>query len=91
MKIKPLGIIINKYRKKDIISRKEIESVCNIPVIGVVPEDDNVKKSIFRREPVVFSKPFSPASVAYKKIAARLTGGEYKEEGSMIRRLFGRF
>jgi len=93
LKIEPLGIIINKYRKgRDKITKKEIESACNLPVIGVVPEDKNVKKSIFKREPVVFLKPYSPASIAYKKIAARLAGIKYKEDrGNIIKKLFGRF
>jgi len=92
MKIKPIGIIINKYRKdKDQISKEEIESSCGLPVIGVVPHDNNVKKSVFRREPVVFLKPYSSASIAYKKIAAKLVGAEYKDKGNMLSRLFGRF
>jgi len=92
MKIKPLGIIINKYRKgKNQINKKEIESICNLPVIGIIPEDKNVKKSIFKREPVVFSSPYSPASIAYKKIAARLAGTEYKDKRNAIKKIFGRF
>ncbi len=92
MKIKPIGIVINKYRKdKDQISKGEIESVCGLPIIGVVPHDNNVKKSVFRKEPVVFLKPYSPASIAYKKIAARLIGIEYEDKSNVIKRLFGRF
>jgi len=92
MKIKPIGIIVNKYRKdKDQISKQEIESACGLPIIGVVPYDNNVKKSVFRKEPVVFLKPYSPASIAYKKIAARLIGIGYENKGNMFRRLFGRF
>ena len=89
--IKLMGIVINKYRKgKEKITKKEIESICHVPIIGVVPEDKNVKKSVFRREPIVLSKPYSPASIAYKKIAARLVGERYEGE-NIIKRIVGRF
>jgi len=78
MKTKPLGIIVNMYRRgRDRILIKEIESVCGLPVIGTVPEDENIRKSIFRGIPGVFFNPYSPASIAFKKIAARLIEEEY--------------
>ena len=92
MKIKPIGIIINKYRNdKDQISKEEIESVCGLPIIGVVPKDNNVNRSVFRKDPVVFFKPYSPASIAYKKIAATLIGTGYEDKRSIFKKLFGRF
>ncbi len=90
--IKPLGIIINKYRKgKNQITKNEIQSTCNLPIIGVIPEDKDVKKSIFQRKPVVFSSPYSPASIAYKKIAARLIGQEYEDDRNLLKRFLSRF
>jgi len=92
-KIKPIGIIVNKYRNDpEQLTIKEIESVCNVPVIGVIPEDKNVKKSIFRREPVVLSNPYSPSSIAFKKLAAVLIGEEYiPPKNIFIKRFLGRF
>ncbi len=71
-----LGIIVNKYRKgdPDQITIKEIEFACNLPIIGVISEDRHIRKSIFRRVPNVFLNPNSSSSIAFKKIAADLTG-----------------
>ena len=76
---KPIGIVINRYKKgeKEQISVKEIESTCDLPVIGIIPEDKAISKSIFRRTPVVLLDPFSPASIQFKKIAANLIGEKY--------------
>lgn len=80
--VKPLGIIINMYNKNDPnqVNPKEIESVCELPVIGVIPHDKLMRKSVFKREPIVFMNPYSKASVEFKKIASRICGVEYKEE-----------
>ena len=79
----PIGIIVNRYKRneKNQISVKEIESTCNIPVIGVVPEDKTIKKSIFRRTPAVFLDPYSASAIEFKKIAANLLGEKYSPPG----------
>ena len=76
---RPIGIIVNNYRKGDAdqITVKEIEFACNLPVIGVISEDKHIRKSIFRRVPNVFLNPNSSSSIAFKKIAADLTGLKY--------------
>jgi len=80
LKTTPIGIIINMYRKRDPnqIKPKEIESICGLPVIGIVPEDKNVKKGIFKGIPGVILNPHSSSSIAFKRIAAHLIEEEYK-------------
>jgi septum site-determining protein MinD len=75
-----LGVIVNMYKKRESnqVHVKEIESVFGLPVVGVVPEDENIKKSIFRGIPGVFFNPLAPSSIAFKKIAANLVGEEYE-------------
>jgi septum site-determining protein MinD len=88
---KPIGIIVNRYKEhdKEQVSPKEIEASCNLPVIGTVPEDKTLGKSIFRRVPAVFLDPFSPASMAFKEIASQLIGESYKPpKFPFFRRLF---
>jgi septum site-determining protein MinD len=77
--VNPLGIVINQYRKddKEQITPKEIEAACNLPVIGVIPEDKTIRKSIFRRTPAVFLNPYSKASIEFMRIAAKLAGENY--------------
>jgi len=86
---KILGIVVNRYKKRcsEQINPKEIESACGIPVIGIVPEDKIMSKSIFRGVPGMFLNPYSGAAIAYKRIAARLTGEEYAENRLLLKRL----
>lgn len=77
-KVKPLGIVVNRYRRgSNQINFKEVESACELPVLGVIPEDKNIRKSIFKKEPAVFLNPYSPASIAFKKVAAKILGFNY--------------
>lgn len=86
----PLGIIVNRVKHSYELRQDEIESMCDAPVIGKIPEDDNIKRSMFEKTPVVSYRPYSPAAVAYRKIAASLVGKEYKPPRLLrLRRLFG--
>ncbi len=73
-KTKPIGIIVNMYKNRDSnqVSIDEIESSCDLPVIGVVPEDKTIRKGIFRGTPGVLLNPYSSSSIAFKRIAATL-------------------
>jgi septum site-determining protein MinD len=73
----PMGIVLNRVKDKYELKPKEIEGMCDIPVIGVIPEDKNVKKSLFEKTPVIKYRPSSPASLAFRKVAANLIGQEY--------------
>ncbi|MGC8812221.1 MAG: cell division ATPase MinD [Candidatus Aenigmatarchaeota archaeon] len=75
---KPIGIIVNRYRKeKEQLNYKEIESACELPVLGLVPEDKTIRKSIHKQLPAVFLNPYSSSSVEFKRIAAKILGFEY--------------
>jgi cell division ATPase MinD len=76
----PLGIIVNRYKTGDPnqLSIKEIETACELPIIGTIPEDKNIRKSIYKKTPAVFLNPYSSSSIAFKKIAARILGLDYK-------------
>ncbi|MDI6826310.1 MAG: cell division ATPase MinD [Candidatus Aenigmarchaeota archaeon] len=88
---KIIGIIVNMYKNREVnqISTKEIESTFELPVIGVVPEDRDIKRGIFKGMSCVLFNPYSSASIAYKKIAAHLVGEQYKPPRYlMLKRLF---
>jgi septum site-determining protein MinD len=88
---KPVGIIVNRYRKreKNQINLKEIETACELPVLGAIPEDDLIRKSIYKKEPAVFINPYSSSSIAFKKIAAKILGFEYNPPSLLsLRKLF---
>jgi len=76
-----LGSIINRVdtEKVDVITKK-MEKVLGVKVIGLIPEDPNVRRSAAAKTPIVVKYPSSPATVAFKKIAADLVGVAYKED-----------
>ena len=79
MKKNIFGVIITRVKNNGWeLTQEDVETMCEAPVIGIVPEDMNVKKSIFEKVPVVANMPYSKASIEYKKIAARLIGKTYE-------------
>jgi len=91
---KPIGIVVNRYRRRDSnqVSIREIELTCDLPVIGIIPEDKTIRKSIFKGMPAVYLNPRSPSSIAYQKIAAHLIGEDYiPSKSPILKRFLGRF
>lgn len=69
------GIIINRvpaYSAPNTVQK--IGEVMRAPVLGVIPEDSNIRTSTAFKTPVVIRYPDSPASKGYKALAARLIG-----------------
>jgi septum site-determining protein MinD len=77
----PLGIILNRVNKKRYeISLDETKQFTELPVIGVIPEDDNILESTNKKNLVVVSKKNSPSSLAFFEIAAKLSGEKYQHK-----------
>jgi septum site-determining protein MinD len=75
------GIIVNRVKRKPHeLSDKEIETIIEYPVIGTVPEDEHVQRSISKKMPVVHYHPKTKASIAFKKIAAKIAGEKLVEK-----------
>ena len=82
---KIIGVIVNRVKNvKEDIHPRDIEQFLEAPIIGVVPEDRNVQKALRRNIPLLLSYPHSEASVAIKKIAAKLVGKEYEVISSPV-------
>ena len=85
-----LGIILNRVKnEKHEIKEKDVEEFLNLPIIGRVHEDRNVRKAIANKMPVVMHNPRARSSHQFKQIAANLIGEEYKPSFFFIDRLFG--
>ena len=70
-----IGVIVNRLKnKKYEITVNEIRGFTELPVVGVVPEDESVLECSNRRSLIVLSKDGAPASLAIFRIAARLSG-----------------
>jgi septum site-determining protein MinD len=94
MSATPIGIIVNMYKNRESnqINLKEIQTICGLPVVGVIPEDSNIKRSIFKGVPAVCLNPNAPSSIAFKKIAASLIEQDYvPPKSSLLKNIFGRF
>lgn len=79
MGIKCRSVELNRVRKKKYeLSVDEIESLCNFKIDAIIPESNEVRKSISVGLPVVAFSPSSPAAIAFKKLAADLCGVDYR-------------
>lgn len=86
-----IGIVINKMGGPFELNKSEIEAVCGASILGSIPEDKNIKKSIGLKTPVIQYSPLSPASIEFKKIAANLAEKEYTPPSFLrLRRFFNR-
>ncbi len=83
---KIVGIVVNRHKSQNYeLTEKEIESTCATKVISVIPEDSNVPRGISKGIPAVVLSPYSGASIAFKQLAGRLIGKEYKSSGLLER------
>jgi len=72
------GLILNRVRNKSFeLSIEDIEDTAGVPVLAVIPEDENVVKSLSEFKPSVIRKPRSRGSIEYKKLAGVLVGEKY--------------
>jgi len=75
------GIIMTKVMKNDIEMQPEtVKDMLEVPILGMVPYDISVSKSLSQKDAVVHTEPKSSASRAYKEIAANLLGVEYDSD-----------
>lgn len=70
-----LGIIINRVTGKDYeLKSEDIYKFTELPVIGMIPEDEAVLKSLNAREISFFSYPEAASSKAFYEIAHKVAG-----------------
>jgi septum site-determining protein MinD len=73
-----LGVVLTRSRNDGVdMNMKEIEEMLEYPVLGVIPEDKNIRKASSKGFPILHKYPNSEASVGYKKLAAKILGEKY--------------
>lgn len=73
-----LGVVINREQHdKTFLTAEEIETILEVPVIAVVPNDPEVSRAAAFGEPVVIKNPTSQVTNAIMKLAADLIGEDY--------------
>jgi len=61
------------------IKPQKVGDLLGVDVIEMVPEDSNVRRSAAFKVPIVIKTPNSPAAVAFKRLAAHVSGTESLE------------
>ncbi|MEM2617923.1 MAG: cell division ATPase MinD [Candidatus Hadarchaeales archaeon] len=73
-----LGVIVNRVRK-GFFGRgdepSQIAKQLGVEMVGAVPEEEEIRKSVAAGRPIILMKPKSAASKALKQISLRLTAG----------------
>jgi len=87
-----LGIIVTRVKQDDTELEPDIvKEMLEVPILGMIPEDIAVKRSIKNKKPVVHIHPKSNAARAYKEIAAKILNVPYdskKDRDHLLRRVF---
>lgn len=85
------GVIITRTRgDKTEMPIKNVQEMLELPILGIIPEDRNIKQSAVMKDAVIHTHPKTKAARAYREIAAKIIGKtDYKEHYSIWDRLFG--
>lgn len=90
-----LGVIITKVRGDEIEMQPDVvKEMLEIPILGMVPYDLSVSKSLNMKDAVVHTHPKSKASRAYKEIAAKILNVKYdsrKEKENLFEKILKKF
>ena len=85
------GVIITRVKKNKIEMQPEtVKEMLETPILGMVPEDIDIQKSLNLRDAVVHTAPKSNSARAYKEIAAKILDVEYdskKDREKIIKRV----
>ena len=88
MKKKVLGLVINRTMVHEYEPNSSIiEQFTKLEVLGEIPEDVNVRKSIAVQSPVTLAYPESIASEKMRQIGAKICGIDYKPRIGLIDRI----
>jgi septum site-determining protein MinD len=76
-----IGAIITRHEDKDWeMPLDSIKDMLEVPILGIIPEDDSVKESQRMKNAVIHTHPKSKASKAYRKIAQRIVAQDLSKD-----------
>lgn len=76
-----LGVIVTRVRRDDLeMTPETVKEMLETSILGMVPEDRAVQKSLNLKDAVVHTHPTSQAARAYKEIAARILDVKYDSD-----------
>lgn len=69
----PIGVVLNRVHGEEFeLTRDEIKTIVNLPVLAEIPEDEKVKQALKNGKPLLESSPNSPAARAIKGLAKKI-------------------
>ncbi|WP_435334099.1 cell division ATPase MinD [Haloarchaeobius sp. TZWWS8] len=74
------GLVLTRTRPTGDIDHEQIAERLDLPLLATIPEDDSVRQSVYEGTPLVVHEPRSPASRAYRFLAARLVGNASSDD-----------
>jgi len=73
-----IGVIMTRVKKDEFeIQPETVKEMLEVPVLGMIPEDIAIRKSLCLKDAVMHTNPNSKSARAYKEIAAKIIGVEY--------------
>tara|TARA_Y100000034_G_scaffold91111_1_gene109853 strand:+ start:1084 stop:1860 length:777 start_codon:yes stop_codon:yes gene_type:complete len=73
-----LGVIMTRVKNNNIEMQPEtVKEMLEVPILGMIPEDINIQKSLSLKDAIVHTHPKSKPARAYKEIAAKIVGVDY--------------
>ncbi|RMD66096.1 septum site-determining protein MinD [Candidatus Pacearchaeota archaeon] len=87
------GVVVTRVKfHKHEMPLNNVAEMLELPIIGVVPEDERFKHSVVLKDAILHTHPRSRVAREYRKLAARLLGMEnYKERVRFIDILLRRY
>lgn len=83
------GVIITRVSgNQHEMSIGNVKEMLDLPILGVVPEDKKVLASLRHKDAVIHMYPYTKSALAYKKIAAKIAGVNYRDP-SFWKKMFG--
>ncbi|MCL7411764.1 MAG: cell division ATPase MinD [Methanosarcinaceae archaeon] len=80
-----LGVVINRGGTTTTeLSNEKVAKLLDCNILEVVPDDVNIRNALAFRMPLVVKYPESPASIAFKRLAASLAGMEMPDEDEEV-------
>jgi septum site-determining protein MinD len=83
------GVIITRYQGKRIdMPISNIKDMLEVPILGIIPEDDSIKESHIMKNSVIYTHPKSEAARTYFNVSRRILGEDIKLEPFKKRNFF---
>ncbi|MFH1308330.1 MAG: cell division ATPase MinD [archaeon] len=72
------GVIITRIKRDGYdMPYLNVKGMLEVPILGIIPEDKNMRKALVMKNAVYHTHPNSKSSRAYREIAEKLSGKKY--------------